>query len=231
MEIDSFTFWAQLVNFAILLALLKRFLYQPVLDVLAKRDAHYQERTSQLDSQLETVQQQEQLLERELRSLEAQSQQFQDEASARAEQFRRQLEAEARQQLSEQEEQWRKTVRGQLESEMERLRQEVGRQAVAVARRALTDLAGRSLEEEIVAQLLETHPELAAQEATVRTRWPLEPPLKTRLERLLGICCFEHDPQLVAGIEVEAGGILKAWSIDGYLESFERALLRDEAGS
>lgn len=231
MELDSFTFWAQLVNFAILLALLNRFLYQPVLEVLAERDAHYQERTSQLDSQLETVQQQEQLLERELRSLEAQSQQFQDEASAQAEQLRRRLEAEARQQLSEQEEQWRQAVRRQLESELEGLRREVGRQAVAVARRALTDLADRSLEEEIVAQLLESFPELAGQEATVRTRWPLEPRVKARLETLLGSCSFEHEPELVAGIEVEAGGILKAWTIDGYLESFERALLREEAGS
>lgn len=51
MKIDWFTFAAQIINFLILLALLKRFLYGPILKAIADREAEITTRFEQVDQQ------------------------------------------------------------------------------------------------------------------------------------------------------------------------------------
>ena len=46
MQVDVFTLIAQIVNFLILVYLLKRFLYRPVLDAMDRREADIAQKTS-----------------------------------------------------------------------------------------------------------------------------------------------------------------------------------------
>jgi len=48
-EVDWFTVGAQLLNFAILFALLARFLYRPIVDAIDEREARIRERLEEAE--------------------------------------------------------------------------------------------------------------------------------------------------------------------------------------
>ncbi|SPE20766.1 ATP synthase subunit b [Burkholderiales bacterium] len=252
MLIDWFTVGAQALNFLILVWLLKRYLYQPILDAvdarekriaaqtadaIAKRAQAQQERDELLRKNEEFAQQRGALLSAAADEASAERQRLLDEARRAAEallaQRRQALEREARE-LDQ--------------SVLRRTREEV----FAIARKALVDLAGASLEErmcEVLARRLrilddEAKERLAGAVRTsgepvrVRSALALPPEQRQSLQDALNETLsttvavdFETDPVLISGIELSVNGQKLAWSINDYLLLMEKRLgelLRDE---
>ena len=76
MEIEWFTFAAQIINFVILVALLKRFLYGPVLRMMDQREQRIAERMNdaertrrEADEEAEQLRRQQQQLEHQRETL------------------------------------------------------------------------------------------------------------------------------------------------------------------
>jgi F-type H+-transporting ATPase subunit b len=242
MLIDWFTVFAQTINFLILVWLLRRYLYRPVLaaidareakiaaelkDAAATKAAALAERDD-LRIKNETFdRQREDLLRKATDDVAAQRKALLDAARKDSETLRSTLNdavANERDQLNEE--------------IVTRTRQEV----FALARKTLGDLAGASLEERIAEVFIErlhklrgdgqakapAAPPTEAAPALVSSAFALLPAtqaaIETAVREWLGAgakLTFKTAPSLVTGIELTVGGSKVAWSISDYLTSLD----------
>ncbi len=241
MLIDWFTVIAQIVNFLILVWLLKHFLYKPIIHAIDVREkrisgefaaaaAKEAEAKNQLDDlrhKNETFEnQRDGLLKQATADARAERQKLLDEARTEADRLR-----SKRQETLEDEE------RALAKEIMHRIEQEV----FAVARKTLTDLAEAKLEKSIIdlfihrlhdlnseARALIAEDLKSSSPAIVRSGFELPQSQRSAIGDALGevFACksqiqFETAPYLVSGIEFSTNGHRIAWNIADYLESLE----------
>ena len=231
MQIDWLTVIAQIVNFLILVWLLKRFLYQPVINAMAKRE-------ERIGARLSEAQQREDEADAERRRFQEKTEEFErarDErlAAAReaAEKEKRQRLDEARHEIDHQRQKWREELRREQDELHKALRRELAGSAIDIARRALADLADATLEHRIAATLLrelENMPE-KEREAFARAKEPLRlaasfdlddetrERLRVALAARSGIE-FVRDPDLVCGFALTGAGHRLDWNLNDYLD-------------
>lgn len=246
MLIDWFTVGAQLLNFAALVWLMKRFLYQPVLNAIAAREkriadqiADAADKVKQATTERKTFedkntafdQQRADLLDQATATANARGQQLADKAQAAAVA----LAAQRQQALATQAEHLQRLIAGRAAQEV-----------FAVARKTLADLANVSLEErmvEVFMQRLANLPAPAKDElgvaltqstapALVRSHFELPAKQKAAIQNAINLTFsadvtlrFEIATDTVCGIELSAGGQKLAWTIAEYLRDLEQGVV------
>ncbi|MEX1258256.1 MAG: F0F1 ATP synthase subunit delta [Gemmatimonadota bacterium] len=242
MRIDWFTFVAQLFNFALLVWLLKRILYRPVLEAIARREEGIQEQLEGARRIREEADTEREQLRGERNELAETGAEYLRKAEAEAEARRKELAEEVRAEVRELRREWQESLRRQRSAFLEELRRAISKEMYGAVRRVLEELADAELESRAVRVFLGRLGELgddgrreiveaAAAEGgaiRVRTSFPLAPELRKALgadlERWIGQPLelrFEHDPELSLGIELRAGDRKVAWSVASYLDALE----------
>lgn len=147
MLIDWFTVVAQVVNFLILVWLLKRFLYRPILNAIDAREKRIELALLDADAKKAEAEQEREVFQHKNGEFDQQRAALLDQARDEAKAERLRLLDEARQAadvlIAKRQEAQRIDARNLSQAISHRTRQEV----FAIARKALTDLAGISLEE------------------------------------------------------------------------------------
>jgi F-type H+-transporting ATPase subunit b len=238
--IDWFTILAQIINFLILMFLLRRFLYRPIISAMQERESLIKERlegAEQKRLQAEEEHQHSQAKNQELHEhFERKQQQAEEEVQA----WRKQALQSARQEVDATLQEWRKSIRQEKDSFNTELRRFVVQQTYAVAGQAIRDLADASLEERMVSvflsQLEKGEIDLSklkkSDGITLRSTFEFSPELRQQVQSELGAhfrdnisLHFETDPDLTAGIELATqGGYQVAWNLRRYLEALEDEL-------
>jgi len=237
-EIDWFTFGAQIVNFAILVALLKRFLYGPILDAMDRRETAIAERLESARARQEDAEQEAQ----RYRAMQEDLRQERDariaEAEREAEERRRELIQQAREDVEYLEGQWQDALRRKRASVLHAVSERALEETIALARRALTDLADADLESQTVdaflrrlnalddaaAADLDAAFQSAGGRATLRTAFPLPEDSRTRIASALENrvddldLAVETAPDIGFGVELRVEHRRIAWTLDGYLD-------------
>jgi len=242
MLIDWFTLIAQLVNFLVLVWLLKRYLYKPILDAIDERE-------NLIASQLHTA---EATKDNALKELENYQQK-----NAAFDQQRHDLLIGAisevtveRQKLMEQTRKEVIALRLHLQESLRTEQQNMGTEIIrrtrtevfAIVRKTLADLAGVNLEDQMAGVFIDRINGLNAdekesiylalnhseKEISIRSMFELsmsqqdtiQTVLRNNLNFSTGIN-FETLPDAVSGIELIANGFKVSWTIDDYLISLE----------
>jgi len=245
MLIDWFTIGAQALNFLILVWLMKRFLYKPILHAIDAREkriaAQLADATAKKDEALkerDEFQHKNEDFDRQRAALLGKAT---DEANAE----RQRLIGEARQAADALSAKRQETLRNDAHNLNQAISRRTRQEVFAIARKALTDLATTSLEErmgevftrrlheltgeakESLAKALKT----AADPALVRSAFDLPPEQRAAIQKALNETFaaeihvrFETAPDLVSGIELTTNGQKVAWSIADYLASLEKGV-------
>lgn len=248
MRLDWSTLALQLVNFAVLVWLLQRFLYRPVLRVVDARRAALASEQAEAAHEVEAAR-------RELADAQAQRAGLAGEraaALARAEEESTQLIAARRKQAQSDAETLLAEARRTLAHEREQAQQAVRSAALdlaaGMARRVLADipqpLRGEAWLERIERHLRSMAPgELAQLSAElsggtplrVTTAWPIDGPAqeawRTQLRAALARdarIVFESDPGLIAGAELGFPHAHLSFSIQGAIAALQEDLRRHE---
>lgn len=238
MLIDWFTVGAQMLNFVLLLCLLKRFLYKPILSAMEKRENMIADNLQQAALAKAAAEAEELLFKAKNRDFELQQDSRLKLAKERAEQEYQQALTAARRQVEEQQQQWKAVLATQQSEFYERLKQEVQREAFALTERVLTDLADAKLEEQMLTVLLQQLTAAAvdssrfttdhAVEITVHSSFDLSAASRTKLTtafRQIGLpeaaVVFSRREELLCGWEIILCGQKYSWSIKEYLKELQ----------
>jgi F-type H+-transporting ATPase subunit b len=252
MLIDWFTVGAQALNFLILVGLLRRYLYRPILnavdarekriaaelaDAAAKQVAAIKERDEFANKNRELDKNRTGLLKAATDAAEVERQKLLDDARKAADAVRAKRETA-------------------LQNEQIALSQDIIRwtqkQVFAISRKVLSDLASASLEERMsetfvrrlrgltgpAKEQLATALKSAPHPVPVRSAFDLPQAQQAEIQKAIDETFsadihlqFETVPELVSGIELSADGQKVAWSIADYLATLEQSageLLRKE---
>lgn len=244
MLVDPFTVIAQIVNFALLVWLLRRFLYGPVTRAMQAREARVREEVEaarRLHAEAEAEGKRYRAL---LADLEKTREARLMEVRAEAEALRQEQVRELRAEMKELRARWQRALEQEQEAFLQGLRTRVGQELLAVMRRALKEMADEALEDRLVHRFVDRLRGLKAEDrerlaaairedeiVQLRTAFPLSDAhraaLHDALAETLGVEAalrFETNADLIAGVELQAGGVKVAWTIDDYLHSLEDAV-------
>jgi len=253
MLFDWFTFGAQTLNFLVLVWLMKRFLYKPILHAIDAREkrialalADAAEKQAQAQKERDEFEHKNAAFAQERNS---QLQRLQDEIKAE----RQRLLTEARQTADA----LRVKKKEALTSELQTLHEDIARRSreevLGIAQKVLADLAGLSLEERMSAvfadRLRHLHDQAktdlavalntASSPVCVRSAFELSAQQQTELQDALHEAFsgdiqlqFDTAPELISGIELTANGWKLAWNIADFLASLEQhidRLIKDQS--
>ncbi|MEX0431495.1 F0F1 ATP synthase subunit delta [Spiribacter insolitus] len=244
MDIDWVTVAAQVVNFLILVFLLKRFLYNPVIQVMDRREQRISDRLERARSREEEAESLAEDYEQAQQALAAERDRQLEAARQEAETTRQRLIDEARSEVAARRQQWREALSLEQERVEHALHRQVVESVTDIARQVLDDLAGESLEDRILERFiarLEADGDVSQDDLAslldekgsllVRSRFEIGEAARTRLsealENRLGRAPelrVETDDSLICGIALEGQGQRIGWSIDGYLDRVDRQL-------
>lgn len=245
MLIDWFTVGAQTLNFLVLVWLLKRFLYQPILHAIDAREQRIAAELAEAATKKAEAGQERAELDHKREEFDGQRAALLSKAIEEAKAERQRLLDEAR----EESESARTRREEALRQEQQSLGEEISRrtrdEVFAIARKAFGDLASASLEERMVEVLLQRLRALSDEEkaalrsafqeasdpVTVRSVFELPPAQRSNLEsavsELLTVRTplqFASAPGLISGIELTANGRKISWSIADYLSTLEKSV-------
>ncbi len=244
MLIDWFTVGAQAINFLILVWLMKRFLYKPILHAIDAREKRIATELADADAKKAEAQKERDEFRHKNEEFDRQRtvllSKVKDEAQAERERLLDKARQAATALRSKRQEAMRTEERNLYQAISRRTQQEV----FAIARKVLTDLAGTSLEERLgevfTRRLREMDGEVkaglaealrAATTALVRSAFDLPAEQHKAIQNALNETFstevhvqFQTTPDLIGGIELTTNGRKVAWSIAEYLASLEEAV-------
>ncbi len=245
MLIDWFTVGAQVVNFLILVWLLKRFLYKPILDAIDAREKRIAKELADADAKKAEAQQERDEFQHKNEAFEQQRTALMNKATEEAKTERLRLLDEARQAADSLSAKRQETLRNDAHHLNQALSRRAQQEVIAIARKALTDLAETSLEERMgdvfVRRLREMDNQTksglavalksASDPAIVRSTFDLPAAQRSAIQNVLNETFsadiqvrFETAPDLISGIELTSNGQKVAWSIADYLGSLEKGV-------
>jgi F-type H+-transporting ATPase subunit b len=245
MVIDWFTAGAQVINFVILVWLMKRFLYKPILNAIDAREKRIARELADADAEKAEAQKERDAFRHNNEKFDQERIALFDKMKDEARAERQRLFDEARRDADA----LRAKRRDALERDQQSLKHEITRrtqkEVFAIARKTLRDLAGTSLEAHMSdafrRRLLEVDRETresiakaltaSSGPAVVRSAFDLPAEQRSAIQDALNEAFtadihvrFETAPHLIGGIEIVANGQKVAWSIADYLASLEKSV-------
>jgi len=246
MSLDWFTVAAQIVNFLILVWLLKKFLYKPVLGAMEKREARIAARIKDATEARQAAEAEKDrylALQEEEREYAAEGMR---KAKQEAENYKRELMEQARAEVEANRRAWQTALEKEKLAFVSETSRVVVEQFGRFANLVFADLAGQNLEERIVEifwRQMESLPEkdidrmrdgVAAENVSVllTTAFAVSDDQRRDMtERVCGLLkqdvdvLFEQDEELVAGVSLEAGGRKLSWNVRYFLDDFQNYLV------
>ncbi|NET37967.1 MAG: hypothetical protein F6K19_39220 [Cyanothece sp. SIO1E1] len=150
MLINPWTTIAQIINFLILVALLKRFLYSPITKAMAKREQHIAKRLQAAAVKDEIAQQEAERYRQQQRELEAHQEELLVQIRAHVEAQRQTWIQQTQGEVDAIRTQWYEAVQREKQAFLQDLQHQAGQELARVTRQTLSALANTSLEEQIV---------------------------------------------------------------------------------
>lgn len=236
MHIDWFTVGAQALNFLVLMWLLKRFLYKPILNAIAAREKHIEEQLSSAANKEAKAQQEQEEFKQKNDAFDKEKMKLMGEAKGEADAMRTKLLKAA----EDDAESLRSKKKDALQNELDDLSADILKQTkervFALSSKVLGDLADTTLEERMIAVFItrlralsdKEKAAFASDSAVITSAFSLSPSQQKALKAEIkaGTLKFKVAPELLSGIELSAGGHKLAWSISDYLDTLEQEASR-----
>jgi F-type H+-transporting ATPase subunit b len=245
--INWFTVVAQIVNFLILVFLLKHFLYDRVIRAMDQREQKIQQRLQEAEEKKQEAEQEAEAYGKKNRDFDANREEMLAQAKNEVDARRKQLTEEARQAVTQQRSVWLEAIQRDKKSFVQDLRKMAGNQVYAIARKAFRDLADADAEQRAINAFLahlesmskKTRETLAistkesGNEVVVRSSFEIPAKMREKITGSLhrqiadGIDIrYEAASELIMGVELKVRGHKIAWSLQDYLDTLEEHALQ-----
>jgi F-type H+-transporting ATPase subunit b len=236
--IDWITVGAQIVNFIILVVLLKIFLYDRVLKAMDDRRQSVQQQYDEADRAKSDAEQQAQELRRQREELESKRDELMQQARQNADEHRREKREQAEKDVRKQKQRWLDNLQNRRADFMADLRRRTADQLTELSTKVLADLADADLQQRVVDSFVrraedldeDTRHELRetfagqetvdiaaafglSDEQVGQIRGALQPLLEGNPDLSVA-----REDDLICGIEIRSGGHAVGWNIGEYVD-------------
>lgn len=242
MNIDWFTFVAQIINFLILVGLLKWFLYGPIVRAMQQREDKIAARWQ--DAQRRCVEADEKALQFEQKNaeLEQRREELLKDAHREAHEHRERLTRETRDDVEQKRVAWLQSLSREQKESLDEIRRQVGELAVDATRHTLSELASADLEESIVRNFVsrikqlddadreKVNAHLLSEESefVVRSTFKLSDVWRDELREVICQCfdsdvhvSFKESADLICGLQLDVGGYSFGWNVNEFVRNIE----------
>lgn len=245
MLIDWFTVAAQIVNFLVLVALLKRFLYGRIITAMDQREEKIASQLEEAAKKKKEAEREAETYRRTNRELDEKKEEMLFQVKEEVELKRKELMKRAHGKVDQIQARWHEAIQREKDAFLQDLRQRTGKQVYTIARRALTDLANAHLEQRMVEAFVERIAKLdekkqkailastqrgdhgvvinSAFEIPTNARQKITKVVRNHIGDAIDIR-YQISPDMILGIELKTHGHKIAWSIDDYLDSLEESV-------
>jgi len=245
MLIDWFTIIAQVFNFLILVWLMKRFLYKPILNAIDAREKRIADELASADKKKAEAQKESDEFKHKNEEFDKQRAALLSKATQDAQTERQKLMDEARKAADVLSAKRQESLRNDTKNLNQAISLRTQQEVFAIARKTLRDLSTTTLEECMTGVFIrrlqgmdsQTKNGLlnvlktSSQSGTVRSAFDLAEGQRAAIQNALNVFFsadihlkFETAPDLIGGIEFTSNGQRLAWSIADYLKSLEKGV-------
>jgi F-type H+-transporting ATPase subunit b len=244
-QVDWVTVAAQIINFLVLVYLLKRFLYGPIIAAMERRQQGIAAALADAQHKAQASEREAERYRQMARELDGQKAQLLSRAREEADKQRQTQLQQLREEIAGLRSKWQAEIERDQDNFSKSVRQLIAEQVCAVCRRVLSELAGGELEAQIIAAFLKRLENLPAAEQMqlrsasqaggidIDSAFEMAPPQRALLVRALQqwlgtqpVIRFAVVPDLMCGVALRSAGFKLAWNVDAYLNGVEEALLR-----
>jgi F-type H+-transporting ATPase subunit b len=242
MSIDWITVAAQIANFLVLVWLLKRFLYRPILDGIDAREVEIAQRMQEAVDAKAQAQSAEQSLHDKMQTLNVEHANMTETIRKASEKQRDILLADAREELKQDRDSWAAHLDEEAKKYTAKMHRAGAGALLSLTRKALIDLADETLERCIAHHLIQKIKPMMSDlhraagqtsEAVVTSHDPLpEAAQEDVIAQLRGqfpqiAVRFETDENQAPGLVLRLGGAELAWTVDSYINRLD-ALIEEQ---
>jgi len=243
MQINWFTVIAQGINFLLLVWLLKRFLYKPILKAVDEREKKIASQLQDAEAKKAEAQKEQDDFKKKNEDFDGQKKSLMEKAVADTNKERQRLLDEAKDQANSLRNNLEKATKENQANQEQDTARRTKQQVFDMTRKALQDIASLSLEEQSVDSFirrLNASKDEEKQQFTeafhsnsntilVRSAFNLaekqQGEISGAVDAVLGTKTnlqFQTNPGMIGGIELTANGYKLAWSFSAYLDSLEK---------
>lgn len=243
MKINWFTVIAQVINFLVLVWLLKRFLYKPILNAIDEREKKIAGQLKDANDKKEAAIKQEDDFAKKNSDFDQQKKELMDKAVADANTQRQKLLDEAKDEANKLSAKLEAVSKEKQETEDTEIAKKTQKEVFAITRKALSEIASVSLEEQSVGTFIRRLNESKDEEKkqfveafksnanTILVRSAFDIPVKQQHDIIKAVDAiletksplqFKTAPGIISGIELTTNGYKLAWSFSEYLDSLEK---------
>ena len=245
MLIDWFTIGAQALNFLVLVWLMRRFLYRPILAAIDAREKRIAAELADADAKKAEAQKERDEFQHKNQEFDQQRAGLLSKATDEADAARDRLLDDARQAADALSAKRKASLENDAHNLSQSLSRRTQQEVFAIARKTLSDLATTSLEERLSEvftrrlRALDTTTKTGlgdalkteSDPALVRSAFDLPPEQRETIQHALNETFsaeirvrYETAPDLISGIELTTNGQKVGWSIASYLASLEKGV-------
>lgn len=234
------TFFAQIINLFLLVWLLKKFLYHPILSVIEKRQAYIEDKVKKADEAVKSAQKQEEKLNKQARLWEKEKQKRLDELDTELENYRHEKHMAIEREASDLRQKMQDALNRESASMQLEIRDMMAENFLNLSQKVLTDLSQLSPLEQAVALFCQKVSNLSKAETksirdvlkrkkqiSISTSSELTVKEQKKLSQFLtehfgeADIAYRIDPNLILGIEALIGETVLEWNLKSYLDHFE----------
>jgi F-type H+-transporting ATPase subunit b len=243
MHISWFTVVAQIINFFILVWLLRRYLYRPILKAIDEREKRIASQLNNADEKKAVAEREQDEFRRKNETFDQEKSELMTKAIAETKAEREKLFEKARNDANDLHAKLEKAWIGMDEDKKRELTQKTQQEVIAISRKVLNDLASVGLEEQSADIFIRRLKELKEEErkqfvkafkadakpVLIRSAFDLSERKQTEIRKAVSEITgpeaqfqFTTTPELITGIELIANGYKLAWNISAYLDSIQK---------
>jgi len=245
MQINWFTVIAQVLNFLVLVWLMKRYLYKPILSAIDEREKKIKVQLEDAKNDKADAKTEQDEFNKKNQAFDQQKKNMMDKATADAAAQSQKLLEVAKNNAKTLQDKLEKTAKEQQADLKHQMEQKTAREVFAITKKVLATLADVNFEAQSVNVFIKRISEIKEDEkdlfkkalssgsAPILVQSAFDLPekqqteIKSAVTKMLGTkpsFGFKTSPALLGGIELTTKGYKLAWSIAAYINSFEKSI-------
>lgn len=245
MQVNWFTVIAQIINFLILVWLMKRYLYKPILQAIDEREKRIASDLSAAKIKIAEALKQQAEFQEKNESFDRHKKKLMDEASAEAAEQRLKLLDSAKKEAADIKAKLEKSAKSLEQNLSEELSQKTQNEVFSITKKVLSELATTNLEEQTVHVFIGKINALTAagkkqfidafhgstSPILIKSAFDLAEKDKKSIKVAIGVILgegaryeFKTDSKIVGGIELSTKGYKLSWSLASYVDSLEKSM-------